>query len=151
MRDWERDEIRSANDGLKAAMEQVQAGFDRELGEAGEVYRRLRAMTIKATSPNNLARVTVNSSGVVTEIVIADDAYRRSTPQQLTEDLNAAIRGAAQAAAQARAQVVAPIQSIVDAMPDVSEFVPGAPSLRDLRAQLSGAVDPAEQSQQQTR
>ena len=150
MQDWERAEIRSANDGVKAAMEQVQADFKREMGEAGEVYRTLQAMKIKATSPNDLARVTVNSSGVVTEIVIAEDAYRRSTPQQLTQDLNAAIRGAAEAAAQVRAHVVAPIQSIVDSMPDVSEFVPGAPSLRDLQAQLSGAAEQPERSQQQS-
>jgi DNA-binding protein YbaB len=137
VQDWERDEIRSANADLKASMEQIQADLDREMAEAGDVYRKLGAMTIRATSPNNLARVTVNSSGVVTEVVVAEDAYQRSTPRQLTSDLNSAIHGAVQAAAKARAQVVEPIQSIVDSLPDLSELSPGTPSLRHLQAQLS--------------
>jgi hypothetical protein len=55
-----------------------------------------------------------------------------------------------QAAADARVQVVAPIQSIVDSMPDVSEFVPDAPNLRDLQAQLSQPADTSEQPPRQS-
>jgi DNA-binding protein YbaB len=134
---WEREQIRSANAGLRSALDAIQNEFDREIDELGEIQRKLDAMKIHATTPNNLARVTVNSSGVVTGITIADDAYRRSTAQQLTEELNAAIRGAIEAAAAAREKALTPIMSIVDGMADLNEMVPGAPSLRDLQAMLS--------------
>lgn len=142
MEQWQRDEIRSANNELRAKLETIQEQFEAEMSEAGEIYRKLAAMKIRATSPNELAKVTVNSAGVVTDIQIADDAFRRSTPQQLSDDLNTAIRGAVDAANQARAKVVAPIQQIVDGMADLSEIVPGAPSLRELREQLTRPAPP---------
>lgn len=137
MDEWERDQIRSANARLRSELDAIQADFDREMGQVGEVQRKLAAMRVHATSPNDLARVTVDSSGAVTEITIADDAFRRSTPRTLTEDINAAIRGGAEAAARAREQVLAPLTAIVETMPDLGEIISGAPNLRDLRAQLS--------------
>ncbi|MEG8184573.1 YbaB/EbfC family nucleoid-associated protein [Nocardia terpenica] len=137
MDEWEREQIRSANARLRSELDAIQADFDREMGQVGEVQRKLAAMRVHATSPNDLARVTVDSSGAVTEITIADDAFRRSTPRGLTEDINAAIRGGAEAAARARAQVLAPLTAIVETMPDLGEIIPGATNLRDLRAQLS--------------
>ncbi|MEG8182101.1 YbaB/EbfC family nucleoid-associated protein [Nocardia terpenica] len=137
MERWERDEIRSANAHLRSELDAIESDFDRELGQLGEVYRKLAAMKVHATSPHDLARVTVNSSGVVVEISIAEDAYKRSTPRQLSEDLNTAIRGAVQAAGQAREKVLGPVKSIVDGMADLGDIVPGAPSLRELEQQLS--------------
>ncbi|MBF6332788.1 YbaB/EbfC family nucleoid-associated protein [Nocardia transvalensis] len=147
MEQWERDQIRSANARLRSELDAIQTDFDREIGQLSEIHGKLAAMKVHATSPNKLARVTVNASGMVTEITIADDAYRRSTPQQLTEDLNAAIRGGVEAAAQAREKVLEPVKSIADGMADLSEMVPGAPSLRDLQAQLSDSPQtPPQQS-----
>jgi len=142
MEQWERDQIRSQNDDLKGMLAQVEGEFDNELAEMGEVNRKLAKMTVRATSPNNLARVTVNATGMVTDITVAEDAYRRSTPQQLSQDINAAIRGAMEAAAKAREQVVAPMKSIVDAMPDFGDVVPGAPNVRDVRAWMSEQQEP---------
>jgi DNA-binding protein YbaB len=142
MEQWERDQIRSQNDDLKGMLAQVEGEFDNELAEMGEVNRKLAKMTVRATSPNNLARVTVNATGMVTDITVAEDAYRRSTPQQLSQDINAAIRGAMEAAAKAREQVVAPMKSIVDAMPDFGDVVPGAPNVRDVRAWMSERQEP---------
>ncbi|MFG3618896.1 YbaB/EbfC family nucleoid-associated protein [Nocardia sp. NPDC047654] len=147
MSQWEREEIRSANVGLHSALDAIQDEFNREIEQLGEIHAKLAAMKVHATSPNNLARVTMNSSGVVTEITIADDAFRRSTPRQLSEDLNAAIRGGVEAADEARAQVLAPIKTAVDGMADLSEILPGMPNLRDLQARLSqGATAPGQQT-----
>ncbi|WP_405164539.1 YbaB/EbfC family nucleoid-associated protein [Nocardia sp. NBC_01499] len=148
MEQWEREQIRSANADLRSALDAIQDDFDREMAELGGVQRKLAAMKVHATTPNNLARVTVNSSGVVTEISIADDAYRRSTPRQLTDELNTAIRGAVEAAAEARQKVLGPITSIVDGMPDLNEIIPGAPSLRDLQTKFS---QPPQEQQEQSR
>ncbi|WP_433657918.1 YbaB/EbfC family nucleoid-associated protein [Nocardia sp. CA-128927] len=137
MEQWEREQIRSSNADLRSTLDVIQDDFDREIEELGAVQRKLAAMKVHATTPTSLARVTVNASGVVTEITIADDAYRRSTPRQLTEELNTAIRGAVEAATEARQKVLAPITSIVDGMPDLNEIIPGAPSLRGLQAKLS--------------
>ncbi len=149
MSDWERDQIRSANAGLRAALDEIQSGFDSEIGQLDDIHEKLAAMTIRATSPNNLARVTVNANGMVTQVTIAEDAYRRSTPRQLTDDVNTAIKGGIEAASAARQKLLAPIQTIVDGMADLSDIIPGAPSLRDLQARLSEI--PAPPSEQQPR
>ncbi|MBF6171346.1 YbaB/EbfC family nucleoid-associated protein [Nocardia blacklockiae] len=137
MDDYERQQIRSANAGLHAALDAFHDEYDREMSQLGEINRKLAALKVHATSPNSLARVTVDASGTVTDITIADDAFRRSSPKLLSEDLNAAIRGGMEAAAQAREQVLAPIKTVVDGMADLNEVVPGAPGLRELRARLS--------------
>ncbi|WP_162958501.1 YbaB/EbfC family nucleoid-associated protein [Nocardia yunnanensis] len=142
MEQWERDEIRSANDSLKSALASVQAEFDRELAEIGEIHAKLAALKVHATTPSGLARITVNASGMVTEISIADDAFRRCTPKQLTAELNTTIRGGVEAAAQARAQVTQPVRAIVDGMADLSDIVPGAPNLKELREQFAPTTLP---------
>ncbi len=142
MRDSERDEIRSANNHLKDVLADVQGEFDREMAEFGEVNQKLAEMKVHATSPNNLARVTVDSAGVVVNVEITEDAYRRSTPKQLSQDLNVTIRGAVEAVGKARAQIMAPLRAIVDNMPELDEIVPGAPSMRDIRARLAEQPEP---------
>ncbi|MBV7706484.1 YbaB/EbfC family nucleoid-associated protein [Nocardia nova] len=138
--DWE--QIRSANAGLRSRVDEFQSEFDSEIGKLEDLHAKLAAMKVHATSPNRLARVTVNAAGRVTEVTVAEDAYRRSTPRQLTEDINAAIRGGVEAASAARDKLLAPIKNIVDGMADLSDIVPGAPSLRDLQARLSDTADP---------
>ncbi len=141
MNEWEREQIRSANDGLRATLDSIQGDFERELGELDEVQRKLSALTVRATSPNNLAQVTVNASGMVTEIKVADDAFRRSTPKQLTIDINEAIRGGVDAVAQARAKILEPVQVVADGMAGLDEIMPGMPSMRELRQRFSGFQD----------
>ncbi|UFS94253.1 YbaB/EbfC family nucleoid-associated protein [Nocardia huaxiensis] len=137
MEQWERDQIREANAHLRLALDGIQADFDREMAELADVQRKLAMMKVHATTPNNLARVTVNASGQVTEVTLADDAFLCSTPKQLAAELNAAIHGAVEAAGSARDQLLEPITMIVNGMPDLDQLVPGAPSLRELRNQLS--------------
>ncbi len=142
---WDREQIRSANDGLRATLDSIEGDFERELGELGEVQRKLAALQVRATTPNNLGKVTVNGAGAVTEITIADDAFRRTTPRQLSEDLNAAIRGGVDAAMQARAKILEPLESVVDRMADLDEIMPGMPSMRELRERFSESQPPPEQ------
>lgn len=142
MNQWEREQIRSANDGLRSTLNSMQNDFEREVGELGELQHKLAALKVRATTPSNLARVTVNGSGMVTEIEIADDAYRRSTPRQLTEELNAAIRGGVEAVTHARAKLLEPIQSVIDGMANLDEVMPGMPSMRELRRQFSEFPQP---------
>ncbi|WP_036498380.1 YbaB/EbfC family nucleoid-associated protein [Nocardia aobensis] len=139
---WEREQIRAANDGLRSTLDSIQSDFDREIGELAELQHKLAALKVRATTPSDLARVTINGSGMVTEIEIVDDAYRRSTPRQLTEELNAAIRAGVEAVTQARAKLLEPVQSVIDGMADLDEVMPGMPSMRELRRQFSEFPQP---------
>ncbi|WP_063063905.1 YbaB/EbfC family nucleoid-associated protein [Nocardia violaceofusca] len=139
---WEREQIRAANDGLRSTLDSIQSDFDREIGELAELQHKLAALKVRATTPSDLARVTINGSGMVTEIDIVDDAYRRSTPRQLTEELNAAIRAGVDAVTQARAKLLEPVRSVIDGMADLDEVMPGMPSMRELRRQFSEFPQP---------
>lgn len=139
---WEREQIRAANDGLRSTLDSIQSDFDREIGELAELQHKLAALKVRATTPSDLARVTINGSGMVTEIEIVDDAYRRSTPRQLTEELNAAIRAGVDAVTQARAKLLEPVRSVIDGMADLDEVMPGMPSMRELRRQFSEFPQP---------
>lgn len=138
---WEREQIRSANDGLRATLGSLQGDFERELGELDEVQRKLAALKVRATSPNDLAKVTVDGSGSVTEVEVSDDAFRRSTPKQLSDDINEAIHGGVDAAMEARGKILEPMQAVSDSMADLDEIMPGMPSMRELRERFSQPRD----------
>ncbi|MBL1072866.1 YbaB/EbfC family nucleoid-associated protein [Nocardia sp. 2] len=137
MEQWERDQVQEANAHLRTVVDGLQADFDRGVAELADINRDLAALKVHATTPSDLARVTVNSDGQVVEVTITDDAFARCTPKQLAAELGSAIHGAMEAVATVRQRMLAPLTSIVEGMPDLDEMMPGAPSLRLLRAEFT--------------
>ncbi|MBO0853549.1 MAG: YbaB/EbfC family nucleoid-associated protein [Nocardia sp.] len=140
MQEWEREQIRSANDGLRQTLDSVRTDFEREIGELEDIQAAVSALRIRATTPSGLAKVTIDGSGQVVEIEVFDDAFGRCTPKKLTQEINAALRGGVEAAAQQRAKIMAPVRSVLDGMADLDEVLPGMPSMRELRERFGNSA-----------
>ena len=91
---------------------------------------RLAAITAQVRSADDLVGVMVDGTGVPVRVEVAPDAFRRSTPEQLGDAVTTAAQRAAAQAREIARELVAPVLAVADEMPDLSDLVPGAPSLR---------------------
>ncbi len=100
------------------------------------------AATGEATSHDGSVRVTVDATGVVTELQFSDTAFQKSTPQRLAAATVATIQSAA---AKARGQMQQTLAPLADrsALQAARENVPGLPNLT-VPAVPHTATDPGE-------
>ena len=144
---WDREQIRSANDGLRATLDSIEGDFERELGELGEVQRKLAALQVRATTPNNLGE----GDGQRGRGGHRDHDRRRRVPADYPTavergpqrgDPGRCGRGDAGAGEDSRAA-----QSVVDRMADLDEIMPGMPKYARIARAIfgepaaAGAVD----------
>ncbi|MEV6426591.1 YbaB/EbfC family nucleoid-associated protein [Nocardia sp. NPDC051463] len=130
MEQWERDGLRSTNFGMRNQVEHMLDTLAEQRAQISEVYERLAAVRASASSTDGLVTVTVDGAGVLTDVRFAQAAFR-STPERLGKSVTEAGRAAARSATEQNEAITAPIAAGADAMPDLPDLVPGAPSLRD--------------------
>ncbi|MGK8524496.1 YbaB/EbfC family nucleoid-associated protein [Nocardia asteroides] len=106
--------------------------FEQQRRDLAEAQSALASTTVTAWSSNNLIRVVSNAAGVPVEVHVEPEAFKRSTPEKLGHSITEAAQAAARMALEATKQAVAPLQASADEIPDLSDLVPGAPSIRDL-------------------
>ncbi|MFQ6325598.1 YbaB/EbfC family nucleoid-associated protein [Nocardia sp. CWNU-33] len=133
MEQWERDGLRSANFGMRNQVEFILDALAEQRAQASDVYEQLAAVRATASSADGLVTVTVDGAGVLTDVQFAQEAFR-STPEKLGQSVTEAGREAARLANVQNEAITAPLTAGADAMPDLPDLVPGAPSLREVRA-----------------
>ncbi|WP_227999530.1 YbaB/EbfC family nucleoid-associated protein [Nocardia australiensis] len=133
MEQWERDGLRSANFGMRNQVEFILDALAEQRAQVTEVYEQLATVRATASSADGLVTVTVDGAGVLTDVQFAQEAFR-STPEKLGRAVTEAGQNAARLANEQNQTITAPITAGADAMPDLPDLVPGAPSLREVRA-----------------
>ncbi|MGK8510638.1 YbaB/EbfC family nucleoid-associated protein [Nocardia asiatica] len=126
---WERDGLRSANSGLRSQVHYILDIYERQQAQLTEVRENLETLRVRASSADELAEVTVDSAGVVTEVRLAA-AATRGTAERLGLSITEAAQAAARQAQSERDALIAAIKDAADAMPDLPDMVSGAPSWR---------------------
>lgn len=85
------------------------AGYRRSREQLASVHRALLSISETASSPDGLVTASVDSTGSLAALRIADEAYQRYRPKELAEAIVRATRTAAvQAGARAR-EALAPV------------------------------------------
>ncbi|MBF6172120.1 YbaB/EbfC family nucleoid-associated protein [Nocardia blacklockiae] len=124
---WEQDALRSANYGMRNQVDRMLDLLAEQQSRVAEVRQQIEAARHSAKSADGSVEVTVDSSGVLVEVQIADAALR-GTAEQLGRSVAEAGRAAARQAQEQTRQLLAPF---AEEMPDLPDLVPGAPSLRE--------------------
>ncbi|WP_237755104.1 YbaB/EbfC family nucleoid-associated protein [Nocardia nova] len=132
---------RARNDALRTQIDSLLETFEQQRRELTDVQQQLAATTAEAWSSDGLVRVVANVAGVVTEVQLIPEAFKRSTPDKLGKSITEAAQAAAHRAGELSQQALAPIQQVAGDIPDLSDIVPGAPSIKDLMSTL--LPDPA--------
>jgi DNA-binding protein YbaB len=121
-----------SNDGLRHQMTEVLALVQEQMADIAAVQRKQAELTATAVAADGLVEVTVNARGHVVKTVIDEDYLDEYEFEELADHITEAAQAAAQKAAQRVSQMMAPISERRKALPSLSQFVEGAPDLRDL-------------------
>ncbi|BCK54428.1 YbaB/EbfC family nucleoid-associated protein [Nocardia wallacei] len=132
MTDSEREAMRARNEELRIQVDSMLETYEQQRRELADLHSRLASTTGEAWSSDNLVRVVSNVSGVPLEVHLVPEAFKRSTPEKLGRSMAEAAQAAARAATEQSQQAVAPIEELAGELPDLSDIVPGAPSIKDL-------------------
>ncbi len=127
-----RDATRERNEALRDQVDSLLEILEQQRSDLAEAQSTLANTTVTAWSANNLIRVVSNAAGVPVEVHVEPEAFKRSTPEKLGHSITEAVQAAARLALEATQQAVAPVQASAGGIPDLSDLVPGAPSIRDL-------------------
>jgi len=129
------DARREGNAALRSQIDSMLDAYERDISALRDAQRRA-SEPVSVWSEDNLVRVTATIAGVV-EVHIEAEAFKNSTPQKLGASITATVREAARTAASGLEQAMAPWTRLADSMPDLPDLIPGAPSTKDLLAELT--------------
>ncbi|MDU0292442.1 YbaB/EbfC family nucleoid-associated protein [Saccharothrix longispora] len=125
-----RAELEARNAAMREQVDSLLAELNKKTAELRETQAKAMAITASAVSKDGSVRATVDSAGALTSLEFSASAFERTTPDKLARLTTETVQ---QAVAKARTElneVLAPAQQ--GASVDLSEMLPGVPSLSDL-------------------
>ncbi|MEU4341230.1 YbaB/EbfC family nucleoid-associated protein [Nocardia sp. NPDC023852] len=108
----------------------MDARYEQQRSQLADIRERLSAVHAQASSADRLVTVTVDFSGIVTDVSL-DPRALRTTCADLGRIVTETARAAARLAHQQTTETIAPIVDVVGSMPELADLLPGAPSLRE--------------------
>ncbi|WP_051182808.1 YbaB/EbfC family nucleoid-associated protein [Nocardia vinacea] len=140
---WQREGLRSANSGLRNQIEHLLDAYEQQQPRLTEMFRQLEAVRVQANSPDQSVEVVVDASGVLTDLTLTAAALRKA-PDQLARTILDAVQEAVRHAHEQHTALTTPIGTELDDVPDLSDILPEAPNLREVRAFFRGEEKRAE-------
>ncbi len=134
--DWSAP-TRAENNALRAQIDSMLDTFNTEKSALLDAQAQA-ATLVSVWSADGMVRVSGTIAGV-SEVHIAADAFKRTTPESLGSSVTEAITELASQTSQVQQHALGPLTG---SMPDLSDLVPGAPSMKDLIAQLAPPPPP---------
>ncbi|MEU4741917.1 YbaB/EbfC family nucleoid-associated protein [Actinosynnema sp. NPDC023658] len=125
-----RAELEARNAAMREQVDSLLGELREKTAELRETQAQAMAITATAVSKDGAVRATVDSAGALTSLELSANAFERTTPDKLARLVTETVQ---QAIAKARTElneVLAPAQQ--GASIDLSEMLPGVPSLADL-------------------
>jgi DNA-binding protein YbaB len=121
-----------SNDELRHEMTEVLALVQEQLADIAAVQKKQAELTATAASADGMVEVTVNAAGHVIKTVIDESYLDENEFEDLSDHITEAAQAAARDVAHRATAMFAPINERRKRLPSLSEFVDGAPDLRDL-------------------
>ncbi|MED5814294.1 YbaB/EbfC family nucleoid-associated protein [Mycolicibacterium sp. 050232] len=121
-----------SNDALRHQMTEVLALVSEQMADIAAVQREQAQLTASAEEADGLVTVTVDARGHVIETVIDESYLEEYELEELGGHVTAAAQTAAQLVAQRAAALMMPIEERRKQFPSFSDFVDGAPDLREM-------------------
>jgi len=138
---WEQEVLQSANSELRRQVELLLDAYEQQRPRLTEVIRELEAIRVQVNSPDQSVQVTVDASGTLVDLTLTVSALRKA-PEQLARAILDAAQVATHRAREQHAALTTATASELDAMPDLPDIMPEAPSLREIRAFFHSKENP---------
>src|SRR3954463_12839511 len=113
-------------------MTEVLALVQEQMADIAAMQQKQAEITAKAAVADGMVEVTVNARGHLIDTVIDESYLDEHEFSELAEHVTAAAQAAVQDAARRVTELMVPISERRKQFPSLSEFIDGAPDLRDL-------------------
>lgn len=127
-----RQRLRESNSALHVRVDTMLERLHEQTAALAAAQGAVASLTAEGESPDGLVRVTVDASGTVVSTRLDPAAFSRSTPERLAEAFGVAAQVASREVRARAAELMAPVSELADEFPDLTDLVPGAPSIRNL-------------------
>jgi DNA-binding protein YbaB len=121
-----------SNDALRHEVTEVLALVQEQMADVATVQRQQAELTATGTAAEELVEVTVNAHGQLVNTVIDESYLDEYKFEELADHITEAAQAAARDASQRMTGMMARISERRKRLPSLSEFIDGAPDLRDL-------------------
>lgn len=121
-----------SNDALRHEMTEVLALVQEQMADVAALQRKQAELTATGAAADGMVEVTVNAHGQLVKTVIDESYLSEYEFEELADHVTEAAHAAAGDAARQMTEMMAPLGERRKRLPSLSEFVDGAPDLRDL-------------------
>jgi DNA-binding protein YbaB len=125
-----RAELEARNAAMREQVDSLMSELHRKTAELREAQAKAMAITATAVSKDGRVKASVDSSGALTSLEFSPNAFERTTPDKLARVATETVIAAIAKSRTELNEVLAPAQEGPSI--DLSEMLPGVPSLADL-------------------
>jgi DNA-binding protein YbaB len=125
-----RAELEARNAAMREQVDSLMSELHRKTAEVREAQARAMAITASATSPDGSVTASVDSAGALTSLEFSPNAFERTTPDKLARVATETVIAAVAKSRTELNEVLSAAQQGPSI--DLSEMLPGVPSLADL-------------------
>ncbi|NKS97164.1 hypothetical protein GS498_07345 [Rhodococcus hoagii] len=127
-----RQRLREGNTVLRDRVDTMLERLHEQTAALAAAQGAAANLTAEGASADGLVRVTVDASGTVVSTRLDPAAFSRSTPERLADSFSAAAQAASHEVRTRATELMTPVAAMAAEFPDLTDLVPGAPSIRNL-------------------
>ncbi|NYI88478.1 DNA-binding protein YbaB [Amycolatopsis endophytica] len=135
--DSARKEARNA--AMRETVDQLMDKFNQQTAQLREAQQAASELTAELSSPDGLVKVTIDAQGTLADLKLAPTTFERTRPETLARTINDLVRRGMLQVKQQQAELFRPLTSD---LPDLSEFIEGAPSMAGLMPDIPDFLEP---------
>jgi DNA-binding protein YbaB len=125
----ERARLAARSAELRTRVDDLLGQFTERTAQLRAAQQAAAALTATLTSPDDLVRVTVDATGMLTDLHIDRSAFEHTTPEKLASTIGDVVR---RAATDVRRRSASLLRPLTEGLPDLADLAEGAPSLTDM-------------------
>lgn len=135
----DRAQLEARNAAMRNSVDELLEQFNRQTEQLREAQQAASALTAELSSSDGLVKVTVDAQGVLADLKLAPTTFDRTRPEALARSISELVRQGMLQVKQQQAELFRPLTSD---LPDLSDFIEGAPSLAGLMPDLPDFLEP---------
>ncbi|NIH77688.1 YbaB/EbfC family nucleoid-associated protein [Amycolatopsis viridis] len=135
----DRAQKEARNAAMRETVDQLLDKFNQQTAQLREAQRAASELTAELSSPDGLVKVTIDAQGTLADLTLAPTTFDRTRPEALARTIRDLVRRGMLQVKQQQAELFRPLTAD---LPDLSEFIEGAPSLAGLMPEIPDFLDP---------
>ncbi|MDQ0378244.1 YbaB/EbfC family nucleoid-associated protein [Amycolatopsis thermophila] len=135
----DRAQKEARNAAMRETVDQLMDRFNQQTAQLREAQQAASELTAELSSPDGLVKVTVDAQGTLADLKLAPTTFERTRPDALARTISDLVRRGMLQVKQQQAELFRPLTAD---LPDLSEFIEGAPSLAGLMPDIPDFLEP---------